>query len=219
MKSSIDFISDSALFKNIKITELYPMLKCLGCYIKTYKKGEYISLENEQVKSIGLVLNGTVHMIKEDIWGNTTILAYIESKQLFGETFTCGSDDLSSVTFYASTEIKVLFMAFERVMHSCSLTCIFHHKLIENMVMLIADKNKHLLEKLEIISKKTLREKILAYLSLQAQRHNTTYFEIPFDRYELANYLCADRSALSRELSTMKNEGIIDYEKNLFRIL
>jgi len=215
----INEIVDSALFKDIKKTDLQFMLECLGSYVKTYKKGEYISFECEKVKSIGIVLSGAVHMIKEDIWGNTTILAYIGIKQLLGETFTCGSNSLSSVTFCVSSDAKILFLPFERVMHSCSMSCIFHHQLIKNMVMLIADKNKTLIEKLEVVSKKTLREKILTYLSLQAQHHGEKYFEIPLGRLELADYLCADRSALTRELTNMKTEGLLDYEKNIFRLL
>jgi len=105
------------------------------------------------------------------------------------------------------------------VMHSCTMACMFHHQLIENMVHIIANKNRDLMRKVEVISKKTLREKILAYLSIQAQLQDSRYFEIPLGRVELAEYLCADRSALTRELAKMKAEGLIDYDKNCFRIL
>ena len=87
------------------------------------------------------------------------------------------------------------------------------------MVHIIANKNRDLMRKVEVISKKNLREKILAYLSIQSQLHQTRYFEIPLGRVELAEYLCADRSALTRELSNMKADGLIDYDKNMFRIL
>ena len=87
------------------------------------------------------------------------------------------------------------------------------------MVRLISAKNVTLIQKIEVISKKTLREKILAYLSIQAQVQGTRYFEIPLGRVELADYLCADRSALTRELSSMKADGLIDFDKNVFRIL
>lgn len=87
------------------------------------------------------------------------------------------------------------------------------------MVHIIASKNRDLMRKVEIISKKTLREKILAYLSIQAQLQKSRYFEIPLGRVELAEYLCADRSAVTRELAKMKEHGLIDYDKNCFRIL
>ncbi|MBR2008655.1 MAG: winged helix-turn-helix domain-containing protein, partial [Peptococcaceae bacterium] len=95
----------------------------------------------------------------------------------------------------------------------------FHHRLIENLVQLIADKNLALMKKVEVVTKKTLREKILAYLSQQAQLQSSEYFEIPLGRLELAEYLCADRSALTRELNAMRLDGIIDYDKNVFRLL
>ena len=158
-------------------------------------------------------------MIKEDVWGNKTMIIRMHSQDLFGETFACGSDTISSVTFIASENTEILFLPFQRVMNTCSSACVFHQRLLENMVRLIADRNRDLLRKIEIISKKTLREKILAYLSLQAQINKNRYFEIPLGRVELADYLCADRSALTRELSKMKSEGLIDYDKNMFRIL
>jgi CRP-like cAMP-binding protein len=104
-------------------------------------------------------------------------------------------------------------------MHTCTNACAFHHKLIENMVQLIADKNQELMRKVEVVTKKTLREKILAYLSQQAQLEGGSYFEIPLGRIELAEYLCADRSSLTRELNAMKEEGILDYDRNMFRLL
>ena len=111
-----------------------------------------------------------------------------------------------------------MFIPFNKVMHTCTMACAFHHRLVENMVRLIADKNRDLMRKVEVVSKKNLREKILAYLSLQAQLHESRYFEIPLGRVELADYLCADRSALTRELGKMRSDGLIDYDKNMFRI-
>ena len=158
-------------------------------------------------------------MIKEDVWGNETLLSVIKENQLFGETFASSRDPVSSVAFLAARETKVLSIPFYRIMHTCTTACVFHHRIIENMVSLIADKNKLLMEKLEIISQKTLRKKILAYLSVQMRHQNKAQFTIPLGRMELANYLCVDRSALTRELASMKEDGIIDYDKNTFKML
>jgi CRP-like cAMP-binding protein len=87
------------------------------------------------------------------------------------------------------------------------------------MVTLIADKNRSLMEKLDAMSKKNLREKILTYLSIQSQHQGGRYFEIPLGRIELADYLCTDRSALTRELSSMRDDGLIDFDRNTFRLL
>ena len=118
-----------------------------------------------------------------------------------------------------SPAAKILFMPFDRVMHSCTMACQFHHRLIENMVHIIANKNRDLMRKVEVVSKRTIREKLLSFLSIQAQIQESRYFEIPLGRVALAEYLCVDRSALTRELVKMKEDGLIDYDRNCFRIL
>ena len=123
------------------------------------------------------------------------------------------------VTFAVSQDAKILFLPFDRVMHSCTMACRFHYQLIENMVRIIARKNRELMRKIEVVSKRTIRDKLLAYLSLQAQTQDSPYFDIPLGRVELAEYLCVDRSALTRELAKMKEEGILDYDRNSFRLL
>lgn len=210
---------NTPLFAGIRPEERESMLHCTGYYVSQYQKGQPVALEQEHIRHIGIVLEGAVDMIKEDIWGNKTILARIGKDDLFGETFACGSDSLSVVSFVVSKDAKVLFMPFCKAMHTCSNGCEFHQKLTDNMVQIIADKNRDLLRKIEVISQKTLRDKILAYLSMQAQQQKSRYFEIPLGRMELAEYLCADRTALARELGKMKNDGLIDYDKNMFRIL
>ena len=143
----------------------------------------------------------------------------LHRNDIFGETFACGSDNQAVVTFLVSEDARILFLPFNRVMHSCTMACQFHHRLIENMVRVIADKNRDLMRKIDVVSKRTIREKLLAYLSIQAQVQGSRYFEIPLGRVELAEYLCVDRSALTRELTKMKEDGLIDYDKNCFRIL
>ena len=209
----------SPLFHGIKPDELNAMLGCIGYHIGTFKKGDIVAFEGDNLKRIGIIISGAVDMVKEDLWGNKTMLVRMRKDELFGETFACGSDSLSVVTFMVSEDAKVLFMPFDRVMHSCTMACQFHHRLIENMVKIIADKNRDLMRKVDVVSKRTIREKLLAYLSIQAQVQDSRYFEIPMGRVELAEYLCVDRSALTRELAKMKEDGLIDYDKNCFRIL
>ena len=210
---------NSPLFDGLELSERVAMLDCIGYHIKTFRKGEILGFEAENIKHVGIVLSGAVDMIKEDLWGNKTMLVRARRDDVFGETFACGSDNLSVVTFQVSEDAQILFLAFDRVMRSCTKACRFHHRLIENMVRVIADKNRDLMRKVEVVSKRTIREKLLAYLSIQAQIQQVRYFEIPLGRVELAEYLCVDRSALTRELAKMKEEGLIDYDRNRFRML
>ena len=209
----------SPLFAGIRPEDMAPMLHCIGYHIRAYSKGEIVAFEGDNLKHIGIVLSGSVDMVKEDLWGNKTMLLRMGKNELFGETFACGDDSLSAVTFVVSEDAWVMFMPFSRVMHSCTMACEFHHRLIENMVKVIANKNRDLMRKVDVVSKRTIREKLLAYLSIQAQLQNSRYFEVPLGRVELAEYLCVDRSALTRELAKMKDDGLIDYDKNRFRIL
>lgn len=210
---------DSPLFDGIRPEDRMAMLSCTGYHFGSFHKGDIVAFEEENIRHIGIVISGTVDMVKEDIWGNKTMLVRIRKNEVFGETFACGSDNLSIVAFLVSEDAHILFMPFERVMRSCTMACQFHHRLIENMVRVIADKNRDLMRKVEAVSKRSIREKLLAYLSIQAQTQKSRYFEIPLGRVELAEYLCVDRSALTRELVKMKEDGIIDYDRNCFRML
>ena len=210
---------NSPLFDGINPEDRKAMLSCIGYHMGTFRKGDIVAFEEENIKHIGILLSGAVDMVKEDIWGNKTMLVRMRKDELFGETFACGEDNLSVVTFVVSEDAKILFMPFDRVMHSCTMACQFHHQLIENMVHIIANKNRDLMRKVEVVSKRTIREKLLAYLSIQAQIQESRYFEIPLGRVELAEYLCVDRSALTRELVKMKADGLIDYDKNCFRMI
>ena len=209
----------SPLFDRIRPEDMPGMLGCIGYHVRSYEKGEIIAFEEEKINLVGVVLKGAVDMIKEDVWGNRTMLVRTYRSDIFGETFACGEDSMATVSFMAAEDSEVLFLSFCRVMHTCTHACVFHQTLIENMVRLIARKNRELMRKVEVVSQKTLREKILAYLSVQAQSQGKNEFEIPLGRVELAEYLCADRSALTRELAKMKTEGLIDYRKNYFQIL
>lgn len=209
----------SPLFAGIDAMDMEGMLGCIGYHVRDYQKGEIIAFEEENINHVGVVMEGAVDMLKEDVWGNRTMLVRSYPQDIFGETFACGEDSLSVVTFAAAENCRVLFLSFCRVMHTCTHACQFHQTLIENMVRLIARKNRELMRKVEVVSKKTLREKILAYLSIQSQAQGSRRFEVPLGRVEWAEYLCADRSALTRELAKMKDEGLIDYQRNSFEIL
>lgn len=214
----IDKLAGTALFSGIRKKDLEPMLHCTGAYTHSFRKDELIYRNDEHLTSAGLVLSGAVHMILEDVWGEKTLLAHIYEGEIFGETFACGTNQNATVSFVAAEPSRVLFLPFERMMHTCSNACSFHHQMIENMVTIIADKNLKLMKKLEIISQRNIRGKILAYLSDQAQTAGSSYFEIPLGRIEMAEYLGVDRSALTRELTQMRKEGVLDYDRNTFRL-
>lgn len=207
------------LFHGIQEKELESMLNCLTYTIVKYKKGETIAISDAPIKTIGIVLEGCVQMVKEDLWGDKSILTFMQVGDVFGETFACGNNFISTVTFLSSRNSTIIYMPFHRVMNQCSHACIFHHMLIENMVKMIADKNVRLMRKVEIVSQKTLRKRILTFLNIESSLQNSHLIHLSMGRMELAEYLSTDRSALTRELNHMKQEGLIDFHKNSFQIL
>lgn len=208
----------SDLFTEIPDSDFSAMMRCIGYRIHSFRKGEIIALEGQYINHIGIVISGTVDVDKEDIWGNRTMLIRMCAGELFGESFACGSESESIVTFRASSKAEILFMPFQRIMTTCPNACKFHHQLITNMVRIIANKNRELMLKVEVVSKKTIREKILAYLSIQSRIFQSNEFDIPLSRTAMAEYLCVDRSAMTRELVNMKKEGSVCFTRNHFKI-
>lgn len=207
---------DVPLFRNIAEPDLRSMLRCLRGHEKQFKKGEILIMDEDHVQYVGVVLSGCVHMLKEDIWGHQTLFAYINPGQLMGEIFAVQREKNAYVSFVAATDARVLFISAENIIHDCPNRCAFHGQLVTNFFDQLGQKGVSLMEKIEVSSRPSLREKILAYLSMQAQKQGSRCVTLPLNRTELAGFLGANRSAMTRELSAMRREGLIDYERNTF---
>ena len=207
------------LFSGIDEKSIVSLLTCISVQQKDYKKGDCIFMSGDTLNQIGLVYQGCVHMVKEDSSGKSSIYVVISEGELFGETFNCSDSFASTVSFWAAADCTILYLPFDRILHACKSDCDLRRQLTVNMIEQIALKNKQFIQKIEIISKKTIQERVLTYLSLQSNIDDNGYFTSSLSRMELADYLCVDRSALTRELSKLKNEGIIDYDKNTYRLL
>ena len=218
MEQFLQQLHEMELFGKIEKGQIGAMLQCLGAVAKDYAKGEFIFLEGESLDSVGVVMSGSVQMIKEDVWGQKSILLSLDRGAVFGESFVCGNRAGSTVSFQAATDCRILLMNFHKVLRTCGSSCVFHHRLVENMVTLLAQKNIQLMDKMEVISKKTIRGRILVWLSQQVQRQGSRRFVSPMGRLELADYLCVDRSALTRELGRMQEEGLVAVDKNVFEV-
>ena len=203
------------LFKGIDTGEIEGMLKCLGTRVENVRKEMIILLAGDQPRNIGVVLSGQLHIIREDYDGNRSLVAAVTKGEIFAEAICCTGVKESPVTVIADTDSTVMLLDFSHILHVCSNTCTHHSKLIENMLKLIAEKNLHLQRRMEIISLKSVRAKVLRFLESYAQEQSRN-ITIPFSREEMADYLCVDRSALSHELARMKNDGLIEYHKNKF---
>ncbi len=217
MRRIFEKVNGNPLFQGIDFNDFERMLTCISATTARYKKRDVVLLSGDAVDFVGLVLSGNVQIIKEDVDGRITILTELGVSELFGEVFACAGITRSPVTVLAVEDTEVLLVNYKRIITSCASACPFHIKLVENMLKLIARKNLTLNQKIEILSKKTTREKLFSFF--EAQRGESNKFTIPYNREELAHYLCVDRSAMSGELCKMRGEGLIRFRKNSFEIL
>ena len=211
-------LANTALFRGASPQEAEAMLNCLGAAERGYTKGEQIYHSGDYVSDLGMVLSGSVLIQTDDLWGNTTVLDRIGPGQIFAETYACVPGEPLMVDVVAAEGTQVLFLNVERVLRVCSHTCAHHSKLIRNLLLLSAQKNLNLSRKIFYTSSKTIRGRLLSYLSYQARRNGTPSFTIPFNRQQLADYLNVERSALSNELSKMQRDGLLVVEKNHFTL-
>lgn len=217
MNNFYPILRNTTLFRGIQKQELFDMLHCLGASSRCYPKGSFLLRIGDPLSSLGIVLSGAVVLLREDFWGNRTILAKAQPGEMFGETYAC-LGNTSAVNAQADSDCEVLWLDVHRVMTSCSNACSFHTHLIQNLLSALAEKNLQLTQKLQITSQRSLREKLLNYLSAQSQLAKSAEFTIPFSRQQLADYLAVDRSALSTALGKLRDEGVLEFHRNRFRL-
>lgn len=217
-QSDLNLLGGSPLFAGISPDELPLLLKCLSVTIRGYGKNEFIFTHGDRVSFIGLVLEGSVQIIRENYWGSRSILSQMGPAELFAEAFSCAGVPTLEVSALAVQPCRILLMDYKKVITTCPSSCGFHSQLVQNMIRILAMKNIMLTQKMGHITMRSTREKVLSYLSARALEAGSGRFAIPFNRQELADYLSVDRSALSAELSKMKDEGILSYHKNQFEL-
>ena len=207
------------LFNGIAAEELSAVLACIGAKTKRFAKGETIFAEGDAVRCFGILLRGSAQIIREDYFGNRSIITRLEAPDLFAEAFVCAGTETMPLTVSALEDTEALLIDGQRMLHTCSNACAFHQQLIFNLMKILATKNLMCNQKIEITSRRTTRDKLMAYLLMQAKKQKSLRFTIPYDRQELADYLAVDRSGLSAEISKLRREGVLECQKNQFTLL
>lgn len=213
-----EILRSISLFQGIVPEELSAMLQCLAAEEVEYRKNSIILMAGSKPENVGVVLAGEIHIIKEDFDGNRTIIATLGPGDLFAEALCCAGVSESPVTALADSDSVVLMLRFSRILQACPNSCAFHQKLIGNMLAIVARKNLFLQSRMEIAALKSVRAKVLVYLGTLAMKQGRSV-TVPMSREEMANYLFVERSALSHELMKMKRDGLIEYNKNQFKLL
>lgn len=214
-----EIIKSNPLFKGIAFNELEAMLKCLSATHSIFEKGSLVILAGEKIPLIGILLSGKLAIMQDDENGYRNILAEVTPGEMYGEAFACAGEEKSSVSVQVVEKSEVLLLDYKRIITTCSSACAFHTKLIENMLAILARKILMLNQKMEFVSKRTTREKLLSFFENQKRVANSSKFTISYNREQLADFLFIDRSAMSRELCKMRDDGLIRFNKSKFEIL
>lgn len=216
MEKYFDLLLKTPLFDGIDKEELSSLLNCLQAKVMTAEKGDPVFLEGDEAGFIGVVLEGVIQIVRDDYYGTRSVLSHAEPGQLYAEAYACSNAKTMPVSGYALKNCKIMLLSCRKMLTVCSNACRFHNQLVKNLLQVMAGKNVELSQKIQFMSQKTTREKLLAYLLDQAKRANSREFTIPFDRQALADYLGVERSAMSAELSKLRKDGILTTQSSHF---
>jgi CRP-like cAMP-binding protein len=219
MEQYYSVLKNCALFRRIGEADIANLLKCLDAQVKSFKAEEYIFFSGDEVGSVGIVLTGVVEVMKENLAGNKHIVAFLGPADMFAEGIVCTMKRISPVTVRVKEDAKILLIPYERIIKSCGNSCVFHINLIQNMMVVLGEKNVNLNRKLELLTLKGMREKLASYLLNESNERGSNMFQIMLNRGELADFLNVARTSMCRELARMKDEGIIDFYGNSFKLI
>lgn len=210
------FLANTQLFRGISESEIEELLLCLGAHERKFQKDDVIFRAGSPVDEFGLVLSGSVNIMVNLYWGNSIIFGHVGKGEVFAENYAAvpGKEPVCDVV--ACEDTHVLFLKMQSVMTTCRMGCAYHNRIIQNMLRISAQKNLNMSSRMMHTASKSLRERLLSYLSEQALERGSAHFTIPFNRQQLADYLAVNRSAMSNELSKMQEEGLITFRKNEF---
>ena len=218
MKKYLPVLRGCPFFKGLDDDEILSILHCVNASAISAKQGSYIFRAGDSTEVMGLVVSGCVLIIQEDLWGHRNILAKCQTGDFFGEPYAAGSGAVLNISVAADEDCEILLLNVKRLLSTCPTACGHHQKLIRNLVSVLANKILILNDKITHIGKRSTRDKILSYLSTESIRQASLSFDIPFDRQQLADYLCIDRAAMSTEISKLQKEGYLKTNKNHFEL-
>lgn len=214
MQNYVTILEQIPLFQSFSNEEILKAVDCLGGTIEFYHKKERLYTSG----CIGIILEGIVFLSKDDISGVRFIYSELEEGEVFGEAELHGKQEDWNYEAIAASDCRILWFQVKNIIPTNQVICSIRGKIIENLFIQLLEKNHFLYEKIDIISHKSLRSRILHFLQFEAKKNNSDSFEIPFSRADFADYLKVDRSALSRELGRMEKEGILHFSKNFFQL-
>ncbi len=216
---NIEILKTTMLFRGMDEDEVADSLKFLRANEQNFKKGTTILHAGDVTDKMGLVMEGSVTIESDDVWGNRTILSSVETGQFFAETYSLLPGEPMLVNVVANEDCRILFLrigSLKRLQNNMDRWML---RFVSNLLIISTHKNLMLSSRSFHTAPKTIRGRVMAYLNSVSMQKHAREFNIPFDRQQLADYLNLERTALSKELGKMKRDGLIDYYKNSFKII
>ena len=218
MEKYMNVLKNCPLFLEMKEEQILQMMKYFDAKVVHFRKNESVLREGDKARFMGVVLTGQVQVVRNDFWGNRSIVTHIDPSEIFGESFVWAGVERMPVDVFCSEQADVLLIDCMKMKQNFASSGGAYGQIVFNLLKITASKNLFFNQKIEITSKRTTREKLMAYLQLQAKRVGSNQFTIPYNRQELADFLQVERSGLSMEISKLRKEGIIDNQKNHFTL-
>lgn len=218
MKKYLPVLKHCPFFAGMDEGEILSILNCVDAKIRTFDHDEYIFRAGDSTASMGLILSGSVLVIQEDLWGAPEYHVQNRSRRLLCGTLRRNARFRFEHQRGNRRPSETLMLNINRLLTVCPTACTHHNRLIRNLVSVLAEKVLQFNEKITHMSKRTTREKLLSYLSSESIRQGSLSFDIPYDRQQLADYLCVERAAMSAELSKLQKEGLLTTQKNHFEL-
>ena len=211
--------SRALLFRDITQDDLNRIYCCLGGRKKAFSAGETIITFGENTPFIGIMASGVARLERVDYFGDCSLLDRMEQNDIFGESIVYADPDNSEISAVCEKDCEVIFVDHDRLVHPCENACGCHLAMMENLLQILANKSLRLSRRVEVLSNKSIRSKLMAFFSMQAKKNDSPSFELPFSVSALADFICVDRSAMMRELSRMKKEGILQTDRRKITLL
>lgn len=211
---------ENILFKGIDDTDCLRMLKCFDTETKRYKSGSRIIDYTDKSDKIGIILSGTAVMVRYDVNGVRTIIETLAEQGIFGAFFTFTASQRSDIEIVSETDCEIMFVQRSEITKRCEKACRCHSKVVENLLELMSEKAISLSERIEVLSQRSIESKLISCLRIiEEKTPEGKTPQIPFSTTALSDYLCVNRSALQREITKLKNAGVLTISRRKFRLL
>jgi len=210
-------LSQTLLFSGVSDTDCGRMLVCFHGQTRHYRSGDVILSYDGKNEQVGILESGAAVLERFDVHGGRNVLEEIREGEIFGESIAFSNTSGDAYSVRCLKDAEVLFIPMGELTKRCENACACHSQVVSNLLTIVSSKVMRLSERVELLSRRSIRERILYYFSMHAKPGEE--FTLPCSLSSLADYLCVDRSAMTREIGRMREEGLIEGERRVYRIL